>query len=111
MRLNMARSRVFAVLGRRGLRRIASLQLSSDCLPVPLYLLPPDTVHGCDRSGRHREVVRTQDPRILHQQNILSRSIKPGFAFAFVLPVVSYRTARDAVPRMSVPKGAASAAP
>ena len=78
----MARSRVFAVLGRRGLRHIASLQSSSDCLPDPLYPLSPGTFHERDRSGRHREVVRIQDPRILHQQKLLSESIKPGFAYA-----------------------------
>ncbi len=111
MQLSMARSRVFAVLGRRGLQRTASLQSSSDCLPVPLCLLPPDTVDECDRSGRHRAVVRTQDPRILHQQKALLRSIKPGFAQTFDLPVASYRTARVVVPRKSVRKGAASAAP
>ncbi len=62
-RLNTARSRVFAVLDRRGLRHTASLQSSSDCLPDPLYPLPPNTVHEYGRSGRHRVVVRTQDPR------------------------------------------------
>ena len=74
----MARSRVFAVLGRRGLRRITSLQSSSDCLPIPLYLLPPDTVPEFDRSGRHRAVVHTQDPRILHQHNILLDQPSPA---------------------------------